>query len=308
MLLTHLQLKSGAESILPATEIDTARVFLMLTNLSASLRTGFRSAAAVTLILLMLAAFAAACSDPTPTPTATPQPTPTPTATPTPVPPTPTPTPAQEPTPDAMMPQPGAGSAEDFVITDSTTVGELLAMLSASELSCVRDAAGGALEAFQDVPLSAVPSETMESSLPIQCLTPESAISVQIAMMSAAAGGLSADTRGCIREVAAENPGLFTEAEPTSAAEAAALMSAGIQLQLCLSDEEALALVGGDADGFPPPSVLRCMDEQLGGLEDLLALFFGGAPDLEKLGELMAAGEACGLEMAPPAGGSGFGQ
>ena len=279
----------------------------MLTTKRESIRTGFRSAAAVTLTLLILAAFAAACGDPEPTSTPTPRPTPTPTPTATPTPVPPTPTPAPEPTPDAMMPKPGTGSTEDFVITDTTTVGELLAMLSESELSCVRDAAGGALEAFQDVPLSAVPSEMMDASLPIECFTPENIVNIQIAMMSLQAGGLSAETRGCIREVAAENPGLFAETEPVSPAEAAALMSAGIQLQLCLSDEEALALLGGDAEGFPPPSVLRCMDEQLGGLEDLFALFFGGAPDLEKLGELMAAGEACGLEMAP-GGSSGFGQ
>ena len=34
---------------------------------------------------------------------------------------------------------------------------------------------------------------------------------------------------------------------------------------------------------------MRCMEEQLGSLEDLFTLFLGGEPDLEKLGTLFAA-------------------
>ena len=280
----------------------------MLTNLSASLRTGFRSAAAVTLILLMLAAFAAACSDPTPTPTATPRPTPTPTATatPTPVPPTPTPTPAPEPTPDAMMPKPDAGSIEDLVITESTTVGDLMAALSESEVSCLRDAVGEAtLDAVMGLPLGSAPPGAMDA-LPFECLAPENAIGISIAMMSAAAGGLSAETRSCISGLAMENPGVLGVGEPPE--DPAELFGTAIQIQLCMSDEEAARFAGNSGEQMPPPSVMRCMEEQLGSLEDLLALFFGGEPDLAALGELMAAAETCGLEMTPPAGGSGFGQ
>lgn len=280
----------------------------MLTNLSASLRNGFRSAAAVTLILLMLAAFAAACSDPTPTPTATPRPTPTPTATatPTPVPPTPTPTPASEPTPDAMMPKPDAGSIEDLVITESTTVGDLMAALSESEASCLRDAVGEAtLGAVMNLPLASAPPGAMDA-LPFECLAPENAIGISIAMMSATAGGLSAETRSCISDLAMENPSVLGIGEPPE--DPAELFGTAIQIQLCMSDEEAARFAGDSGEQMPPPSVMRCMEEQLGSLEDLLALFFGGEPDLAALGELMAAAETCGLEMTPPAGGSGFGQ
>ncbi len=280
----------------------------MLTNLSASLRTGLRSAAAVTLILLMLAAFAAACSDPTPTPTATPRPTPTPTATatPTPVPPTPTPTPAPEPTPDAMMPKPDAGSIEDLVITESTTVGDLMAALSESEVSCLRDAVGEAtLGAVMNLPLASAPPGAMDA-LPFECLAPENSIGISIAMMSAAAGGLSSETRSCISDLAMENPSVLGIGEPPE--DPTELFSTAIQIQLCMSDEEAARFAGDSGEQMPPPSVMRCMEEQLGSLEDLLALFFGGEPDLAALGELMAAAETCGLEMTPPAGGSGFGQ
>ena len=280
----------------------------MLTNLSASLRTGVRSAAAVTLILLMLAAFAAACSDPTPTPTATPRPTPTPTptATPTPVPPTPTPTPAPESTPDAMMPKPEAGSVEDLVITESTTVGDLMAVLSESEVSCLRDTVGETtLGAVMNLPLSSAPPGAMDA-LPSECLAPENAIGISIAMMSAAAGGLSAETRSCISALAMENPSVLGIGGPPE--DPAELFSTAIQIQLCMSDEEAIRFAGESGEQMPPPSVMRCMEEQLGSIEDLLALFFGGEPDLAALGELMAAAETCGLEMTPPAGGSGFGQ
>lgn len=280
----------------------------MLTTLRMSLRTGFRSAAAVTLILLMLAAFAAACSDPAPTPTATPRPTPTPTptATPTPVPPTPTPTPAPEPTPDAMMPKPEAGSIADLVIDNSTTVGDLMAALSESEVSCLRSAVGeSTLGAVMNLPLASAPPGAMEA-LPFECLAPESAIGISIAFMSAAAGGLSAETRGCISGIAMENPGaLGIGGEPEDPAE---LFNTAIQIQLCMSDEEAARFAAGSGEAMPPPSVMRCMEEELGSLDDLLTLFSGAEPDLSKIGEIMAAAETCGLEMTPPAGGSGSGQ
>ncbi len=263
-----------------------------------------RSAAAITLMLLLLAAFAVACSDPEPTPTPTPRPTPTPTptATPTPVPPTPTPTPAPEPTPDAMMPKPEAGSVDDLVITESTTVGDLVAVLSESEASCLRDAVGAAtFDAIENVPLASAPPGAMES-LPFDCLSPENAIGISIAMMSAAAGGLSEETRSCISALASDNPSVLGIGEPPE--DPAELFGTAIQMQLCMSDEEAARFAAGSGEAMPPPSVMRCMEEQLGSLDDLLTLFTGAEPDLSKIGELMAAAQECGLEMTPPGGGS----
>ncbi len=277
---------------------------------------GLRSAAALTLILLMLAVFAAACGDPEPTATPTPRPTPTPvpTATPTPLPPTPTPAPMPEamptamPDPDTPTDQPQPGSPGEFVITDTTTVGELMSMLSQDELMCLSDASGGALDAFRDVPLSAVPPETMEASLPFQCFMPETVVNIQIAMMSLQAGGLSAETTGCIRGVAMEHPDLFSDQEPASPAEGVAQFGGFMQMILCMSDEEAAAFAGDDDPGFPPPSALRCMEEQLGSLEGLLTVFMGAEPDLAALGELFAAAQECGLDLAPPGSGSLQGQ
>ena len=279
----------------------------MLTNVRMSLSARLRTAAVITLTLLMFAAFAAACSDPAPTPTATPRPTPTPvpTATPTPVPPTATPTPAPEPTPDAMMPKPGAGSIADLNIDESTTVGDLMAVLSEAEVSCLRDAVGEAtLGAVLNIPLASAPAGAMDA-LPFECLAPESAIGIQIAFMSAAAGGLSAETRSCMSGIAMENPSaLGIGGAPEDPAE---LFNAAIQIQLCMSDEEAARFAAGSGEAMPPPSVMRCMEEQLGSLEGLITLF-SGEPDLSKIGEIMAAAQECGLEMAPPGGGSLQGQ
>ena len=202
-----------------------------------------------------------------------------------------------------MMPKPEAGSVEDLVVTESTTVGDLMAVLSESEVSCLRDAVGGAtLDAVQNVPLANAPPGAMDA-LPFECLSPESAIGISIAMMSAEAGGLSAETRGCISALAMENPSALGIGEPP--ADPSALFGTAIQMQLCMNDEEAARFAANSGAELPPPSVMRCMEEQLGGLEDLFTLFSGGEPDLAKLGELMAAAQTCGLEMTPPGGGLG---
>ncbi|MCY4581954.1 MAG: hypothetical protein OXE50_04025 [Chloroflexi bacterium] len=285
----------------------------MLVNVRTSLRVSLRSAAAVTLMLLMLAAFAAACSDPEPTATPTPRPTPTPTptATPTPAPtPTPTPTPEpapmEEPTPDAMMPKPEAGSVDDLVITDSTTVGDLMAVLSETEVLCLRDAVGAAtLDAVQNLPLADAPPGAL-GALPFECLSQENAIGISIAMMSADAGGLSEETRGCISALATENPSVLGIGGPPE--DPAELFGTAIQMQLCMTDEEAARFAADSGAAMPPPSVMRCIEEQLGSLDDLLILFTGAEPDLSKIGELMAAAQECGLDSALPGGGSLQGQ
>lgn len=256
----------------------------------ACLRASLRGAAAVTLLLIAASLLAVACG-PDPTPTPLPTPTPTATPTPTPVPPTPTPTPMPEHVP--------TGSVEDLVITDSTTVGDIMAVFSAEEVSCLRDAIGAPLfDSIQGIPIATAPPGTLDS-LPFECLGPENLIGVQIALMSAETGGLSAETRSCIREVAMENPGLLGGAEPSSPDEVSALIGAGIQMQLCLSDEEAARFAGESGGELPPPAVMRCLEEQLGGLEDFLAIFSGAEQDPEKLLGMFAAAQACGLEMTP---------
>ena len=274
----------------------------MLTRWPACLRASLRSATAITLLLIAASVLAVACgSDPTPTPTPTPRPTPTPTATatPTPLPPTPTPTAMMESMPEHVP----MGSVEDLVITESTTVGDLMAVLSADEVSCLRGAIGADIfDAIQGIAIATAPPGTMEN-LPFECLQPENAIGISIAMMSAEAGGLSAETRSCISALAMENPSVLGIGGPPE--DPAALFGTAIQMQLCMSDEEAARFAGESGAEIPPPSVMRCMEEQVGSLDALLGIFSGQQPDLAVLGRMMEAAETCGLEIEPPGGSTG---
>ena len=239
----------------------------------------------VTTSLLVLVGYAALACTPDPTPTPTPSPTATPTATPTPVPPTPTPVPV---------------SIEELEITPDTTVGDIMESLSAGEVACVRNAIGAsAFDAIRGIALASVPSGTAD--LPFGCLTPENAIGINIAFMSAEAGGLSTETRSCMRNVAIENPGVLGIGEPP--ANPAALAGATMQMHLCMSDEEAAALGDGTGIQLPPPSSIRCLVEELGGTEALITIFSGEQPNEEAMFGLLSAALACDVELQPSGAG-----
>ena len=275
----------------------------MLTTVRMSLRASLRSAVFITLVLLLFAAFAAACSDPEPTATPTPRPTPTPvpTATPTPLPPTPTPAPptaTPESAPDTMMPKPDAGSIEDLVITDSTTVGDLMAVLSEGEISCIRDIFGaGAFDAVQGMPLAGLP--TGSADFPVHCLAPENAIGISVAMMGAAAGGFSAETRECITALAMEDPSVLGIGEPPE--NPAALFGAAIRMQLCLTEEEAAALAESSGGEMIDPAAAQCLLEQLGGEEGFMNLL-SGEPDESAILGIFAAAAECEIQLGGPPG------
>ena len=304
----------------------------MLTTVRMSLRAGMRGAVSITLVLLVFSTFAAACSDPEPPPlppratttpelmptatppplpptaTATPEPTPTatptplpptatatpeptPTATPTPLPPTATATP--EPTPDSMTSEPDAGSVEDFVIMESTTMGDLMAVLSKGEVSCVRDLFG---DAIQGVPLANLPDIAY---FLLDCLAPESAVSISVAMMASAAGGFSAETRECVTALATEDPVLLGLGEPPE--DSPALYGKSLQMSLCLTEEEAAALGESTLEErlgavLLDPMTARCLLEQLGG-EEVLMKLSSGELDESAMPGIFAAAQACGLEL-----------
>ena len=225
-------------------------------------------------------------------------PTQTPTATLTPLPPTPTP-----------EPTPVPASVEDLEITDSTTVGDMMATLSADGVACVRDTLGaGTFDAIQNVALASVPPPPPGTAdLPFECIAPENTVGISIAFMSAEAEGLSAETRSCTREVAMENPSVLGIGEPP--ANPAGAMGAAIQMHLCLSDKEAAALAGNGEAGLPPPSAMRCIEQQLGGQDELAAVFSGQVTNEEAAFSLFAAVLACEVNLArqvrPVAEGSG---
>ena len=272
----------------------------MLTSVPESLRIGWRTVAVVALSLIAVIAFAACNPDPTSTPVPTPVPTPTPlpTATPTPIPATATPTP--EPAP--------AGSIDDLVFNETTTARDVIAFFSEDEVACLRRTVGDdAFNMLIDTPVMGGSEST--PPFPVDCLTPESITGFWVAMLSSQAGGLSAESRSCIKDVVAANPSVLGFQEPTTESDFAALLASGIEMQLCLTDEEAMALAGGQGGGeFPPPSVMRCMEERLGSqeefLEMFLSMFSGEVTDPEALLAVFAAAEECGLDMGlPPEGG-----
>ena len=211
--------------------------------------------------LLVLAALtvmlAAACgSDPMPTPTATPEPTPTST-------PTPTPTPA----PPA------------FEVNADTLGRNVIDLLTDAEADCIRERLGEAeFQRLLDEPIAGGSERT--SRLPYECLEKEGGVALAVALVSAQAGGMSAESEACIRELLLSADGgasAFFAAESNSDAESIALT---LNFFLCLTDEEAEALAEQpeDFEDFNP-SALRCVTEHVS-VEELARMFetADGAP------------------------------
>ena len=188
-------------------------------------------------------------------------------------------------------------------IDETTTVGQLMSALSEEEVACFQAAFGEAiLDTVKDQPLAAV--ATGFGAFPVDCLTEENAIGATIALMSLQAGGLSDESIACITDAYGEH-GI-----PGASMDMVDAMRSFLFAQLCLTDEEALALQGGVSadDAFPPPSQLRCVAEQTD-LENYIKVLEAFAmletatelptPDPELMmlmPELMAAQEACGIQ------------
>ena len=203
---------------------------------------------------------------------------------------------------DAMMDKDGDTMMSLSDIDESTTGAELIASLSEGEADCLRVAIGDAsYEAMQDLTLSE--SAMGFDTFPLQCLEPGNAIDLSVAMMSLQAGGLSDDSRACIKDVFAD---LGVPGEGMSMTDS---MRSFITMQLCLTDEEAQAMSGPvpEEDAFPLPSQLRCVSEQID-LENLFIVYQAFAdlessteqptpsPEMTKaVAEIMAAQETCGI-------------
>ena len=196
-------------------------------------------------------------------------------------------------------PTPAMMSLSD--IDETTTGAELIASLSEGEADCLRAAIGDAsYEAMQDLTLSE--SAMGFDTFPLQCLEPDNAIDLSVAMMSLQAGGLSNDSQSCIKDVFAE---LGVPGETMSETDS---LRSFIIMQLCLTDEEAQALdTSGGEDPLPLPSQLRCVSEQTE-LENLFIIYQAfvdlesstepptPSPEMTKVvAEIMAAQETCGI-------------
>ena len=156
-----------------------------------------------------------AATDPTtaPDPTAMPAPEPTsapePTAAPTP---DPTAMPAPEPT-AAPTPEPTAApqatmSLENFVITQQTTGGDLMGLLSEGEASCVRAGIGDALyQLILGTPVVLMAAGDISQTAPLfNCLAEENVVYLAVAFLDLQAGGWTGESRRCITEVGLGHP------------------------------------------------------------------------------------------------------
>ena len=172
------------------------------------------------IVLATLAlAVAVACTgddeEPEPTPTAapasatavpaptTPSPTPTPEPTRTPEP-TPTATATRTSTPQAAEPAP---TMRDLVIDASTTGQDLFDRLSAEENACVKAALGDFVyEVMSGTPLLTAGSDPAAAAPLFACLEQESVVLVGAAILDAAAGGRSEESRTCIVDLVLKHP------------------------------------------------------------------------------------------------------
>lgn len=262
---------------------------------------GARQIAAVVAGIFVVVAMAACDSDDATPPAATPVPSPT--ATTQVLPPATTaltvaPTqPAATPTTIPLPPR-VAISIDELEITDETTLSDVIGALSDDEVACIQDAAGASvLTAILNVPLSALPSELSEP--PPECLSEESAIGLAVAYLARDAGGLDEETRSCVKNVATQFPAALDIGDPPE--NPIEIVAGSFGIQLCLTDEEAANLAPGGEDELPPPSALRCLAEQMGGQEALLAALSQGEEDPSIILGLMVATQSCEPEPNAPA-------
>ncbi len=192
------------------------------------------------------AAAPTAMAEPTPAPEPTATPEPEPTNTPVP-PPTqaPEPTAMAEPEPtDEPAPPQAMMSLEDFVITQSTTGGELMALLSEQEASCVQTGVGDALyQLILGTPITLMAAGDISQTAPLfNCLEQDNVIYLAVAFLDLQAGGWSPESRSCITEVGLTHPdavyvrlGLHLGDDPI---DPATTMDYNIGIFDCLSNDE----------------------------------------------------------------------
>ncbi|MCY3887329.1 MAG: hypothetical protein OXG19_06440 [Chloroflexi bacterium] len=143
------------------------------------------------------------------------------------------PAPAEEPEP--------VGSIEDFVITVSTTGGDLLSVLSEAENDCIREAVGeGVYQIIRGTPLLLAVGDASSASFFFECVTLENVAYLGVAFMDAQVGGWSTETRACLVGVANEHPeaifaGLGLELPPGAAGAAHPFL---LEFYHCMTDQE----------------------------------------------------------------------
>ena len=203
---------------------------------------------------------------------------------------------------DAMMDEDGDAMMSLSDIDETTTGAELIASLSEGEADCLRATIGDAsYEAMQDLTLSE--SAMGFDTFPLQCLEPGNAIDLSVAMMSLQAGGLSDDSRACIKDVFADLGGAGRGDEHDR-------LHALLYNHAALPDRRRSASHVGTCSGrrrisFALPTTLRIRADRPGDLFIVYQAFADlessteqptPSPEMTKaVAEIMAAQETCGI-------------
>ena len=104
-----------------------------------------------------------------------------------------------EPT-DAPAPPQAMMSLEGFVITEATTGGDLTALLSGQETSCVKAGLGDAVfQLIKATPITLMAGRDISQTAPLfNCLEEENVVHLAVAFLDFQAGGWSSESRACI--------------------------------------------------------------------------------------------------------------
>ena len=98
---------------------------------------------------------------------------------------------------------------EDFVITESTTGGDMMALLSEQETSCIKGAFGEAVyQLLQGTPLMMMASggDISQAAPMFNCLEQDNVIYLSVAFLDLQAGGWEPESRSCITLVGLSHP------------------------------------------------------------------------------------------------------
>ncbi len=193
-------------------------------------------------------------------------------------------------------PEPDSDPTSGMTIDENTLGRDLIALLGEEEQSCLRERLGDeTLAALLDQPiLMAAPNV----DFPLDCLQTENAAGLYVAFLDLSVGGLSPESKTCLANLFATSDSVALPGVELDSPESVTFF---LELTLCLTDEEA-ARMGGGESGFPPPSQLRCVVDIVGAdkFGALVAGFTapGGPPPevLEVMGEILQAFGACGID------------
>ena len=178
----------------------------------------------------------------------------------------------------------------DLELTADTTVQEVIEVLPPSDAECLRTSVGPDVS---DKAFARLLSPWLD------CLSPAANAGIDFAGTAAMLrpSGLSADSRGCLRDVFAKHGELFTPGNNISNR----LTEAYTRAALCLSDEESEVIPFWD-EYFPPPSVLRCLATEFGGVEQFIEAYINEGMNSEKDRAMFEAYRTCGFDVGVDAG------